>query len=81
MDSLQPIFLDHVQPGQRRIDELNGMAVLYFNGVGKKGEEEMDYYGAFIQLSNSTVAMAIYIGPHASTVSHGEGLRLMFNSI
>lgn len=41
----------------------------------------MDFHCAFVQLSQENVAIAIYIGPPETTLSHGDELVLMVNSL
>jgi len=41
----------------------------------------MDFRAGFFQLSPEHVAIAIYIGPHDTTISHGEDLVQMIESL
>jgi len=81
IDSLGLGLLTDVVTTERKFETLNGMDVYYAGGTGKKEDENMDFYAAFVQLSKKTVAIAIYIGPHETTVSHGDELTRMFQSL
>jgi len=81
IDSIGFELLTDVITRERKFDTLNGMPVYYAGGTGKKEGESMDFYAAFFQLSKNTVAMAIYIGPHETTVSHGDELKQMLLSL
>ena len=62
-------------------DTLNTMKVQYVTGTGNKEGETMDFRVGFFQLSPEHVAIAIYIGPPESTISHGEDLARMIQSL
>jgi hypothetical protein len=81
MDSLGVDLLSEVVVKERKFDTLNDMEVYYVSGTGEKEGEPMDFYAAFVQLSDETVAIAIYIGPHETTISHGDELVQMFHSL
>jgi len=81
IDSLGVELLTNVVTTERKFETLNGMAVYYASGTGKKEGENMDFYAAFVQLSEKIVAIAIYIGPHETTVTHGDELEQMFLSL
>ena len=81
MDSLGVDLLTEVAVKERKFDTLNNMEVYYVSGTGEKEGEPMDFYAAFMQLSEETVAIAIYIGPHETTISHGEELVQMVHSL
>ena len=57
------------------------MKAYYAEGTGKKEKEDMDFSAAFIQLSEEHVAIVIYIGPHETTITHGEELKQMLQSV
>ena len=81
LDSLGIELLTDVVTEERKFDTLNGMEVFYASGTGKKEDEPMDFHAAFVQLSKESVAIAIYIGPHETTVTHGDELVRMFHSL
>lgn len=81
IDSLGLELLTEVVTEKRKFDTLNGMDVYYASGIGKKEGESHDFHAAFVQLTEKSVAVAIYIGPHEATVSHGDELTRMFNSL
>lgn len=81
IDSLGIELLTDVVTKERKFDTLNGMEVYYTSGTGKKEGESMDFHSAFVQLSQENVAIAIYIGPHETTVNHGDELMRMFHSL
>jgi len=81
MDSLDIELLSDVVTKERKFDTLNGMEVYYASGTGKREGEAMDFHGAFVQLSKESVAIAIYIGPHETTITHGDELTRMFHSL
>ncbi len=81
MNSLGVDLLTDVVTTTRRFDVLNGMEVFYVGGTGKKDGESMDFHGAFVQLSPENVAIAIYIGPPETTLSHGDELVRMVHSL
>lgn len=81
MDSLGLELLSDVVTRERKFDTLNGMEVYYAKGTGKREGEPMDFHGAFVQLSKENVAIAIYIGPHETTITHGDELARMFHSL
>lgn len=66
---------------ERKHDTLNSMEVNYISGTGKKEGEIMDFRTGFFQLSPEHVAIAIYIGPHDTTISHGDDLGQMIESL
>ena len=81
MDSLGLELLTEVKTRERKFDTLNDMEVFYVSGTGEKEGEPMDFHAAFVQLSEQTVAIAIYIGPHETTISHGDELVQMVHSL
>ena len=81
MDSLGLDLLAKVNTKERTFDTLNGMEVYYVSGTGKKEGEVMDFHAAFVQLSKENVAIAIYIGPHETTITHGDELVQMVHSL
>lgn len=81
MDSLGLDLLTEMKTSDRSFDTLNGMEVYYVSGTGEKEGEPMDFRAAFVQLSEETVAIAIYIGPHETTISHGDELVQMVHSL
>jgi len=81
IDSLGLELLTDVVTKERKFETLNGMEVYYASGIGKKEGEAMDFHGAFVQLSQESVAIAIYIGPHETTITHGDELTRMFHSL
>lgn len=81
MDSLGLELLTEVAVKERKFDTLNDMEVYYVKGTGEKEGESMDFRAAFVQLSEETVAIAIYIGPHEATISHGDQLVQMVHSL
>ncbi len=81
MVSLGLDLLDDVVTTESKSDVLNSMDVYYVSGTGKKEGEAMDFRAAFIQLSQESVAIAIYIGPAETTKSHGEDLTQMIHSL
>jgi hypothetical protein len=74
-------LLDEIKVTRRRTDTLNTMQVVYVGGTGKKDKEAMEFYAACIQLNPDTVVIALYIGPHETTVTHGRELRQMIQSL
>ncbi len=74
-------LLDDVAIADRKHDTLNGMAVTYVSGTGKKDGEIMDFRAGFFQLSPDRVAIAIYIGPPETTSRHGQELMQMIESL
>ena len=62
-------------------DILETMEVQYVSGTGNKEGEIMDFRAGFFQLSPEHVAIAIYIGPPETTISHGEDLARMIHSL
>ena len=81
MSSLGLHLLADVVITERKYDTLNSMEVKYVNGTGKKDGEVMDFRAGFFQLSPEHVAIAIYIGPPETTISHGEDLIRMIESL
>jgi len=81
IDSLGIELLTDVVIKDSKFETLNGMDVYYASGIGNKDDESMDFHAAFIQLTEETVAIAIYIGPHETTISHGKELSRMFQSL
>ena len=81
MDSLGIDLLSNVVITKRTFDTLNGMDVYYVGGTGDKEGEPMDFRAAFVQLSQESVAIALYIGPHETTISHGDELVQMVHSV
>ncbi len=81
IDSLGLELLTDVVTKERKFESLNGMEVYYASGTGKKEGEAMDFHAAFVQLSQESVAIAIYIGPNETTVTHGDELKRMFHSL
>jgi hypothetical protein len=81
MTSLGLDLLDDVVITERKHDTLNSMEVNYVSGTGKKDGEVMDFRAGFFQLSPEYVAIAIYIGPHDTTISHGKDLVQMIESL
>ncbi len=81
MTSLGLDLLADVVITERKHDTLNSMEVNYVSGTGKKDGEVMDFRAGFFQLSPEYVAIAIYIGPHDTTISHGKDLVQMIESL
>jgi hypothetical protein len=81
MTSLGLDLLADLAITERKHDTLNSMEVNYVSGTGKKDGEVMDFRAGFFQLSPEHVAIAIYIGPHETTISHGEDLSKMIESL
>jgi len=81
MTSLGLDLLADVVITERKHETLNSMEVNYVSGTGKKDGEVMDFRAGFFQLSPEHVAIAIYIGPHDTTISHGEDLVQMIESL
>jgi len=81
MDSLGVDLLTDVVTTERKFDVLNGMEVYYVGGTGRKEGEAMDFHAAFVQLPKEKVAIAIYIGPHETTITHGDELKQMVHSL
>jgi len=81
MDSLGLELLTEVKTKERKFDTLNGMEVYYVSGTGEKEGEPMDFRAAFVQLLEESVAIAIYIGPHETTISRGDELVQMVHSL
>jgi len=81
MTSLGLDLLADLAITERKHDTLNSMEVNYVSGTGKKDGEVMDFRAGFFQLSPANVAIAIYIGPHETTISHGEDLSKMIESL
>ncbi|MEA2114370.1 MAG: hypothetical protein U9P36_03165 [Thermodesulfobacteriota bacterium] len=81
MDSLGLELLADMVTTKRTFDTLNGMDVFHVSGTGEKEGEPMDFHAAFVQLSKEKVAIAIYIGPHETTISHGDELLQMVHSL
>jgi hypothetical protein len=81
MVSLGLDLLTDVVTTKRRFDTLNSMETYYISGTGKKEGETMDFHAAFFQLSQESVGIAIYIGPHETTNLHGDGLVQMLHSL
>jgi len=81
MDSLGIELLTEMKVRDRSFDTLNGMDVYYVSGTGEKEGEPMDFRAAFVQLTKESVAIAIYIGPHETTISHGDELVQMVHSL
>lgn len=81
MDSLGLDLLTEVKTAERKFDTLNDMEVFYVSGTGEKEGEPMDFHAAFVQLSKEKVVIAIYIGPHETTISHGSELVQMVHSL
>jgi len=81
MASLGLDLLDDLVITERKSDALNSVEVYYVSGTGKKEGEAMDFRAAFIQLSQESVVIAIYIGPRETTRSHGEELAQMIHSL
>ena len=81
MTSLGLDLLADVVITGRKHETLNSMEVNYVSGTGKKDGEAMDFRAGFFQLSPEHVAIAIYIGPHDTTISHGEDLVQMIESL
>ncbi len=81
MTSLGLDLLADVVITERKHDTLNSMEVNYVSGTGKKDGEAMDFRAGFFQLSPENVAIALYIGPHDTTISHGENLLQMIESL
>ena len=74
-------LLDNVSIGELAHDTFNSMKVQYVSGTGAKESEIMDFRAGFFQLSPERVAIAIYIGPHETTINHGEELAGMIQSL
>ena len=81
LDSLNVQLLTDAVSNERITDKINGMDVYYVAGTGKKETEKMDFRAAFIQLSDKNIAIIIYIGPHQTTVTHGQDLKQILLSI
>ena len=81
MDSLAPVLLDNVEVAQRTTGRLNGMPSLHVRGTGYKEDELMDFDALFVQLTDHTLAIAIYIGPHEATIRYGEDLQKLIGSL
>ncbi len=81
MASLGLDLLTDVVTTKHRFDTLNSMETYYISGTGKKEGETMEFYAAFFQLSQESVGIAIYIGPHETTNIHGEELVQMLHSL
>jgi len=81
MASLGLDLLADVVITERTYDTLNSMEVNYVSGTGKKDGEIMDFRAGFFQLSPEHVAIAIYIGPPETKISHGEELVRMIQSL
>jgi hypothetical protein len=81
LDSLRDQLLTEVETKMRKTGEINGMKAYYAEGSGKKEKEDMDFSAAFIQLPEEHVAIVIYIGPHETTITHGEELKQMLQSV
>ena len=81
VSSLGLDLLDNVAIAELTHDTLDSMKVQYVSGTGDKEGEEMDFRAGFFQLSPERVAIAIYIGPAETTISHGEDLAGMIQSI
>lgn len=81
LDSLNIELLTDVVATERITDKINGMDVYYVAGTGKKEKETMDFRTAFIQLTDENIAIIIYIGPHQSTITHGDDLKQILLSI
>jgi len=81
MTSLGLDLLADVIITERKHDTLNSMEANYVSGTGKKDGEVMDFRAGFFQLSPEYVAIAIYIGPHDTTISHGKDLVQMIESL
>jgi len=81
MDALAPVLLTDVVVKKRVQTRLNSLAALHVSGTGRKEDEPMDFHAFFAQLTPTTIVIAIYIGPHATTISHGKELAAMINSL
>ena len=81
LESLNIQLLTDVVATDRKAEKINGMDIYYIAGTGKKEKEEMDFRAAFIQLSEENIAIIIYIGPHQTTITHGEDLKQILLSI
>jgi len=81
MDSLGIDLLTGVVTTERKFDFLNGMEIYSVGGTGTKDGEAMDFHAAFVQLPKEKVVIAIYIGPHATTITHGDELKYMVHSL
>ncbi len=81
MASLGLDLLTDVVTTKHRFDTLNSMETYYISGTGKKEGETMEFYAAFFQLSQESVGIAIYIGPHETTNIHEEELVQMLHSL
>ena len=81
LDSLNIELLTDVVATERITDKVNGMDVYYVAGTGKKEKEAMCFRAAFIRLSDKNIAIIIYIGPHQSTITHGDDLKEILLSI
>jgi hypothetical protein len=81
MDALGPVLLSDVVVKKRVQTRLNNLAALHVSGTGKKEDEPMDFHAFFAQLTPKTIVIAIYIGPHATTISHGRELAGMINTL
>lgn len=74
-------LLDNITIDEHINDTLGAMKVQYVSGTGDKEGEIMDFRAGFFQLSPERVAIAIYIGPPAATINHGEDLSQMIESL
>ena len=81
MTSLGLDLLADVVITKRKHDILDSMEVQYVRGTGNKEGEVMDFRAGFFQLSPEHVAIAIYIAPPETTISHGEELDRMIRSL
>ena len=81
MTSLGLNLLADVVITKRKHDILDSMEVRYVRGTGNKEGEVMDFRAGFFQLSPEHVAIAIYIAPPETTISHGEELDRMIRSL
>jgi len=81
MKTLDTDLLTDVVPGKKRQDTLNGMQVYYLQGIGKKADEVMEYYGMYLQLAQDAVAIAIYIGNPETTALYDDELKEMINTL
>ncbi|MGI9536593.1 MAG: hypothetical protein ACR2PB_05955 [Desulfocapsaceae bacterium] len=81
VSSLGLDLLDNVAISELTHDTLDAMKVQYVSGTGDKEGEAMDFRAGFFQLSPDRVAIAIYIGPSETTISHGEDLAGMIQSL
>ena len=81
VSSLGLDLLDNIAIAELTHDTLDSMKVQYVSGTGDKEGEVMDFRAGFFQLSPERVAIAIYIGPPETTISHGEDLTRMIQSL